>query len=675
MAADEPIDALKQAGGGASHVLRTTPILNSTVISYLKTIFESHANTDGKWNTGQVERFIQKVQANDDKTGPAAKLLGETNVDLNGFLQYMTSEDSAITQPWKASDLSWPLSSYFISSSHNTYLSGNQLYSDSTTDAYTNVLLRGCRCVEIDVWDGDESDLSDNSVSGSDEEKTKDEAIKTKSKRHSTLDRLKQKIPGGLAAKLEKTSLGKKLERRNNAKQGSATGADAAADSDPNVIPEVAVVEPRVLHGYTLTKEVSFRDVCNAIRDSAFTVSDMPLIISLEVHCGAEQQVMMANIMKEVWKGMLVTDDEVKSGVLPSPEDLKRKILIKVKYAPDHTPVSAPANEPATTETDSGEDDRLPAEAAVPKKPSKIIQELSKLGIYTQAVSFKSWTQPEASMSTHIFSLAEKKFIEHRENHSKQLFDHNRDYLLRAYPSGLRISSSNMTPTIFWGSGAQVVALNWQQTDEGMMLNEGMFAGTRGYVLKPEGKIHIPTSCNYGSQLTPMPGYRPNLESKPTPNNISRKTLDLSITFLAAQSIPLPPGDKSDKKFHPYVKTELHVDASELQTHDSRSGSTESLETGITHKARTKTHKGTDVDLGGQQISFNHITGLVEELTFVRFTVRDDELGRDDLAAWACVRLDRLGQGYRFIHLMDGKGRLTEGTILVKVEKNLVGET
>ena len=29
-------------------------------------------------------------------------------------------------------------------------------------------------------------------------------------------------------------------------------------------------VEPRVLHGYTLTKEVPFRDVCMAIRDAAF---------------------------------------------------------------------------------------------------------------------------------------------------------------------------------------------------------------------------------------------------------------------------------------------------------------------------------------------------------------------------------------------------------------------
>ncbi|KAG5984766.1 hypothetical protein E4U55_003278 [Claviceps digitariae] len=644
----QPIDALRQAGGGASQALKATPTLTATVASYLKHVFESHARQDGKWSAGQVRRFIQQVQRNDDATPAASQLLGEGDVDLEAFLAYMTSEDSAITLPWKTCDLSWPLSGYFISSSHNTYLSGNQLYSDSTTDAYTNVLLRGCRCVEIDVWDGDESDLS--SASSSDDEATggaTHDSSKKPKRREGTFSKFKRMMPGSLSAKLEKTSLDKASEPRPMGEDVPKAAHHGSLDGGHKTVPEVATLEPRVLHGYTLTKEVSFRHVCEAIRDSAFTVSDLPLIISLEVHCGAEQQVMMVNIMKEAWKGMLVRDDEVRQGSLPSPQELKRKILIKVKYAP---PDDAP-----TPDADSAEDDGLSSNKAPAKKPSKVLQELSKLGIYTRAVSFKSWTQAEASMPTHIFSLAENKFIEHREKHGAHLFDHNRDYLLRAYPSGLRIRSSNLMPTAFWGSGAQIVALNWQQTDEGMMLNEGMFSGTGGYVLKPQG-------------------YRPTLGSKSASDTITYKTLNLTLTFLAAQSIPLPPGDQSSKGFRPYVKTELHVDA--CNSHAlGRAPSSDGFDSAIRYKARTKTHKGTEIDFASQPISFSDVDGIIEELTFVRFTVRDDELGIDDLSAWACVRLDRLGQGFRFIHLLDAKGRLTEGTILVKVEKTVVEDT
>ena len=66
------------------------------------------------------------------------------------------------------------------------------------------------------------------------------------------------------------------------------------------------------------------------------------------------------------------------------------------------------------------------------------------------------------------------------------LIHHASHHLRRIYPKGTRISSSNLDPSQFWRTGSQVVSLNWQRYDRGMQMNEGLFTGTPGWVLKPD---------------------------------------------------------------------------------------------------------------------------------------------------------------------------------------------
>ncbi|KAF2634338.1 PLC-like phosphodiesterase, partial [Massarina eburnea CBS 473.64] len=655
-----------QAGGGSAAVTnkaRAVKSLSSDVTKYLKTVYEE---VEKKYKLETKEGLATWLAEEQQAPVMDAEILKDGS--FAHFAEYFTTGLGNVMKPAPPVDTSFPVSNYFISSSHNTYLTGNQLSSDSSVDAYKNVLSRGCRCVEIDVWDGEPPSSSSSS--------SDDEAVEKKNKKD-------KKDKKGKKDKKEKLSIRQRLEIKFGKKAPPTDKTKEDANSVSTSPPKAEVdkiqpwvsnsstrAEPRVLHGYTLTKDMPFRDVCATIRDYAFASSNLPLIVSLEVHTSPEQQDIMVEIMKHYWAGMLVdlpldSSEPSENIKLPTLKDLENKILVKVKRTINHKPdlseakpttLQAPAQssnpesrESLASEATSSESSDPHPEGPPAPKP-KVIDSLSRLGVYFGGYHYKGLDAPEANIPTHVFSLSEKTLMEVHETNPMELFKHNKHYFIRAYPKSLRLNSSNLDPSIFWRQGVQIVALNWQRWDGGMMQNEGMFAGTPGWVLKPEG-------------------YRSTSAAKTQKDAISHHNLDLSIEFFAGQDIPLPPQEDDPKDFKPYVKVELHVEKPEEREGEPIPGGGKNNKGEF--KKKTKTHRTPNPDFGREIIEFKGITGVTEELTLVRFKVMDDERLGDDLAAWACFRLDRLQPGIRMLHLYNSNGVVSKGVLLVRIKKTV----
>jgi len=127
------------------------------------------------------ERFLETVQGEEDKTtsdvmeifsglralelADVANHITQSNyINLEQFEAYLLSRGNDIFNPEREkfckNDMTKPLSEYWINSSHNTYLTGHQLTGLSSVEMYSKALYRGCRCIELDIWDGAKDELT-----------------------------------------------------------------------------------------------------------------------------------------------------------------------------------------------------------------------------------------------------------------------------------------------------------------------------------------------------------------------------------------------------------------------------------------------------------------------------------------------------------------------------------
>nr|XP_045007142.1 1-phosphatidylinositol 4,5-bisphosphate phosphodiesterase eta-2 isoform X1 [Jaculus jaculus] len=521
---------------------------------------------------------------------PENKSKGVLGID--GFTNYTRSPAGDIFNPEHHGvhqDMTQPLSHYFITSSHNTYLVGDQLMSQSRVDMYAWVLQAGCRCVEVDCWDG----------------------------------------PDG---------------------------------------------EPIVHHGYTLTSKILFKDVIETINKYAFIKNEYPVILSIENHCSVIQQKKMAQYLTDILGDKLdlssVSSED--ATMLPSPQMLKGKILVKGKKLPANISEDAEEGEvsdedsadeidddckllngdastnrkrveniakkkldslikeskirdcedpndftvatlspsgklghkaearkgqnKAEEDTESGEDtganrrnsrllmssfskrkkkgSKLKKVANVEegdedldspgsqsrgtarqKKTMKLSRALSDLVKYTKSVGTHD-VETEVASSWQVSSFSETKAHQILQQKPAQYLRFNQHQLSRIYPSSYRVDSSNYNPQPFWNAGCQMVALNYQSEGRMLQLNRAKFSanGSCGYVLKP------PCMC--------QGIFNPNSED-PLPGQLKKQ---LSLRIISGQQLPKPKdsmlGDRGEI-IDPFVEVEvigLPVDCSKEQT-------------------------------------------------------------------------------------------------------------
>ena len=193
-----------------------------------------------EWNVERCHEIYHKFVSADDE------MIGMQMDHFSAFLISSRNHIFKKSQTEVSQDMSQPLTNYFINSSHNTYLLGDQLTGESSVEGYIRALQQGCRCVELDCWDGANS-------------------------------------------------------------------------------------QPVIYHGGTLTTRLLFQHAIDAISKYAFVASPYPLILSLETHCSPEQQAIMARILVEtLGERLLLFPLAAEEKILPSPQQLMHKILIKV---------------------------------------------------------------------------------------------------------------------------------------------------------------------------------------------------------------------------------------------------------------------------------------------------------------------------------------------------------
>ncbi|XP_036611208.1 1-phosphatidylinositol 4,5-bisphosphate phosphodiesterase delta-4 isoform X1 [Trichosurus vulpecula] len=348
---------------------------------------------------------------------------------IDGFLAYLCSPDGDIFSPACRpvyQDMSYPLNHYFIHSSHNTYLLGDQLRGQSSVEGYIRALKRGCRCVEVDVWDG----------------------------------------PSGEPIVYH----GHTLTSRIPFQDVVATIAQYAFQTSD--FPVIVSLEN---HCSWEQQEVIAQHLTEILGERLLNTTLDGL---LPTQLPSPEELRGKILLKGKKMGTL----EEELGEAPGdPEELEE---------PEEEEEPEPEMEPDVLDFDetARNEDKRKKKTGLEKSKPTLCPALSALVVYMKSVPFRSFAHSKAHYRLYeTSSFSEAKARRLVKEAGNEFVQHNAWQLSRVYPSGLRTDSSNYSPQELWNAGCQMVALNIQTAGLEMDLCDGLFGqnGGCGYVLKP----------------------------------------------------------------------------------------------------------------------------------------------------------------------------------------------
>jgi hypothetical protein len=417
----------------------------------------------GQTNTGDA---VEKDYFHGLKEPHVHNVDGKTLLTEAGFSYLLTLPTNCLFDPGRSSrvfqNMQRPLSHYWIASSHNTYLESGQLVGRSSLDQYVDVLLRGCRCVEIDCWDGDDG-----------------EPMVTHGWTATSRLRFREVIRVCKEYAFISSEYPLILSFEMHCSPAQQT--------------RMAHILVEILGDVLLTHRDDTPELAELITPEE---AKFKIIVKAKTKKPNDRQTVRVSSAKTSKSDF----NDVSTAASSDDEPIRKKKKCRCRFMLCCCRRRKRRDSRRDLADDASRSEyfnslvylvgqKLPQP---PKESSKFRKTVSSRATVTgdTKIDYANVLLNDliACGCTSLSEVKAKKVID--ENGIEEVRGSHRHRLVRVYPQASRIHSTNYDPMPFWLAGVQMVALNYQTLDKHVLVNEGLFSnenGRCGYVLKPAG--------------------------------------------------------------------------------------------------------------------------------------------------------------------------------------------